>query len=262
MRLLSNPVLWREWLRIRRRWYLWIVFLLLAVALHFVYPGYLLRRGLGGAPAGWTVALLFSLANVFRVNLFLAIWLILASIGRERAGRGWESLASTPLTAREILVGKLVFPILFLTAVNLLSIAFDFNGFLSTLHDFGATGSTRLLYLLAVIGSTQLAGFFYACMACVIVMAAGWRREWGNAALLSLAVLVGLGILIHVFTSLLQAFLLSLGVFQAQSFWMFALISYSLPIALAEAAIAVWVFRRLEKRFRSALAAGGGEPVP
>ncbi len=255
-RLPSNPVFWREWLRIRRRWYLWIGLLLLAAGIREVYPGLILTRGFGLTTGGFAATFVFPLANLLHVNLFLAIWLTLAGIQRERREGGWEALATTYLTSREILVGKLVFPILSLMAVNLLHVALSLPGFLTTLDRLDVTeGVVRTLTLLAVFGSAQVAGFFYACMACVIVMAVGWRREWGSAALISFSILIGLGFLYEVMFGFFQALLRTFGSLQSTYFFAKMVLIYNLPGSVLEATVALQIYRRLEKRFRSVLAA-------
>jgi len=262
MSIFQNPVARREWIWAKRHWLAGLAILITAVGASalitlvltpWLFSARLLPFWLSTPLLSWWL----------RIPTIVALFLVITVLERERQCNGWEQLASTRLTSREILWGKLAVPVGFLWAVSTLMFLLSLIWLVHLLRFLVVEGEGSVLAALVTYPAGLIEDLLYDVLACVLVFRCGRRRSLGHGLLVSAAVLLGVGlglaILAQVSALFSSIFLTTMGPRAIMDMgWHFAAqnVAINLPASVVELWLIVRISRRLEAEMRSDLAAG------
>lgn len=261
MAIWHNPVARREWVWAKRQWPQGLAVLIAAVGASLFLHLFVTRWMFSGGRMSFYRVFQVILSAWFRTPMIVGLFLVLAALERERRSNGWEQLASTRLTIREIVWGKLAVPVgyVFLVSVVLFGVTMAFLMQTVASVQRSQEMTTWILWVLYPLGLIE--DFTYAAMVCMVIFRCGWRRTFGHGLLVSLATLLGLGLAIGVVgmiaSEMSQAVLSSMGLRQDFG-WQFSIqnLAYNIPACIAEGVVTIWFYRRLETEMRTDLAGG------
>lgn len=261
MAIWNNPVARREWVWAKRQWPLGVAVLLVAVGLSLFLHLFVSRWMFSGGRMSFSWVFQVILSSWLRTPMIVALFLVLAALDRERRSNGWEQLASTRLTIREIIWGKLAVPVGYVFLVSVVLFAVSMAFLMHTMVSIQRSQEMTTWILWASYPLGLIEDFMYAAMVCVVIFRCGWRRTFGHGLLVSVATLLGTGLAIgvvsQVVSGLSQVALSAAGLMQDIG-WLFAVqnLAYNIPACTLEGLVAFWFYRRLEAEMRTDLAGG------